>query len=133
MNDNNINPDENEDKMSFEEYIKSDPNYVEPDDLPSSFLSEEDIQPNDVNMIMIPKFEPNFKLMIENYVEAISQCKNKSELREVAWRLLEVGINHGAMVERRDAMLEMIQNFEIDSKILSGEYVVEYIDGEDLD
>lgn len=134
MNDNNINPDENEDKMSYEEYIKSDPNYVEPDDLPSSFLSEEDVQPNDINVVIVPKFNPNFTLFVENLTERASYCKSKAELKSLFNESLEIGINHGIMLEKKDAMIQMIENFEINTKILSGEYGIEYYnENEDLD
>ncbi len=131
MDNKNVNPDnhdnENENKykgMTEEEYYASEPGYIS-SELPSNFLSEEDTQPMDVNIIALPNYDPNYNLIVENFLQYASECKNKEELFNVLSQLFELGIHHGMVIEKKESLLAQIDALEFETKILNGEIEVQ--------
>jgi len=116
--------------MTEDEYWASDPNN-KPDDLPSSFLSEEDV-PEDTNVVFIPNYDLNLPLILENYVEEISRCKTKQGIKEELLRLWHHAVHFGVYSEKMNKLQQDIDEMQFEIALMNGEVEIEYLEDEDI-
>lgn len=110
--------------MSEEEYYASEP--PEDQDLPSTFLSEEDL-PGDTNVLIIPNYKINLDLILDGYVEMLTRAKTKDELHNVLEHIWYHAEEHGRISERLDKIQMDFEMLEIDSLLKQG-YGIELVD-----
>lgn len=132
MDNNNVNPEnhennEEEQKMTYEQYLQGEPNY-QSNEMPSTFLSDEDKRPSDVNIIVLPKYDPNYELIIENYLQYASECKNKQDLYNILVELFELGVHHGMVLEKKETLMAQIESLEFETQLLNGDIEIQIID-----
>lgn len=122
MDKNNNHENEDGKKMTEEEYLKSDPEYNEIDDkmeeesndLPSTFLMEEKDYASDLNVFIMPKYDLNVDLIIENYLEAIVNSSTKSSIKTLLKGMWQEAKIDGIMSER-------ISRFQAEAQIMEAE------------
>ncbi|MBX4152219.1 hypothetical protein [Paenibacillus lautus] len=113
--------------MNYEEYMKGE--LPEDKDLPSSFLSDEDL-PGNINVIIIPDYKINLDLILDTCVEQCSKAKTKEELKQYLQVLWNHAATHGSLSERLNKLQEDVDTLQFDLMYMNG-YDIEYIDGED--
>lgn len=96
--------------MNYEEYMSGEP---ENNDLPSSFLSEEDLG-RETNVMILPNLKIDLDLKIANYVDAISECKTKSEIEELLLILWEEAATFGSVSEKLSKLQDDFENLHFD-------------------
>lgn len=109
--------------LTEDEYMQGQP--PEENDLPSTFLSEEDIA-DSTNVIMIPNYKPNVDLILDNYVEQIIKVRNKTHLKETLMTIWDHASFHGAISERLDKLQADIEDLEIDMLSMAG-YEIDFV------
>ncbi|MFI2856809.1 hypothetical protein ACH6EH_06685 [Paenibacillus sp. JSM ZJ436] len=114
--------------MDYDEYMQSEPQ-EENNDLPSSFLSDEDL-PGDTNVVIIPNYKINLDLTLDTYVEQITKAKTKDELKHYLYALWDHAASHGAISERLDRLQMEVEGLQYDLLLQNG-YEIEFIDGEE--
>lgn len=110
--------------MTPEEYFASEP--PEDNDLPSTFLSDEDIA-DLTNVVMIPNYKINIDLILDNYVDQIAKVKNKKHLKDALMSIWYHAASHGAISERLDKLQSDVEGLQFDILSMSG-YDIEIID-----
>lgn len=100
----------------------------DPQGLPSSFLSEEDIA-TETNIIMIPNLKIDLDLQIENYLALISKLKTKKELKSALFQIWNHAETHGAIMERIDKLQTDVEMLQYDLGVL--DFEIELVDDED--
>lgn len=118
--------------MSEEEYWQTNKEY-EPDDqdLPSSFLSDEDL-PGNTNVIIIPNYKINLDLVLDSYVEMLTKAKTKSDLRNILERIWYHAEKHGQLTEKLDKIQIDIEILQMDL-LMDQVYEVEFADDDEDD
>src|ERR1051326_1869393 len=123
MDEKNSNSEEEKnEKMTKEEYLRGEPDYVEPsEDLPSSFLSEEN-QADQINLVFIPNYKPNISLILDNYIEEIVQAKTRSELKDKLYQVFEHGASQGALIDRIEKLQMEIEDVQASYDAMTKDY-----------
>ncbi|MNK45787.1 hypothetical protein D3C87_645580 [compost metagenome] len=98
-------------------------------DLPSTFLSDEDL-PSNTNVVIIPNYKPNIDLIIDNYVNEVIKAKNKIQLKDILMGIWNHASTHGALSERLDKLQTDVEMLQIDLLMDQG-YEIEFIDGDE--
>jgi hypothetical protein len=116
--------------LSEEEYWESNKEYEsqENQELPSTFMSEEDIA-TDTNVIIIPSLKFNLDLQLDNYVETISKIKTKDQLKYALLQVWEYAMNHGALTERMDKLQMDIEMLQMDMGLI--DFEIEIVDNDE--
>lgn len=108
--------------MSEEEYWETNKQYESDDeDLPSTFLSEEDL-PGDTNVIIIPNYKFNLELILGNYIEMIVKAKTKKDLQNILEDIWDQAEKHGRLVEKLDKLQYDIEMLQFDLLNDQGEF-----------
>lgn len=115
--------------VTADEYFASEP--PEEQDLPSSFLSDEDL-PGETNVLVIPNYKPNVDLILDNYVEYCAKAKTKDELKQCLFALWDQATAHGALSERLDKLQCDVEMLQIDLMNMNG-YQIEYVDDDEIE
>lgn len=119
--------------MSEDEYYASEPG-GDPRDLPSTFLSDEDIA-TDTNVIIVPNMKINLNLILDNYVEVLCKEKTKDELKFELMKLWGHASSHGALAERLDKLTMEVDMLQMDIDAMNDGYTfeIELVDGDGED
>ncbi|MWV44959.1 hypothetical protein GRF59_15155 [Paenibacillus sp. HJL G12] len=115
--------------MTEAEYLQGEPENEPDNDLPSAFLSDEDL-PSNTNVVIIPSYKPNIELILDNYVDQVIKVKNKVQLKEALSSIWNHAAYHGAISERLDKLQDDVEMLQIDLLSMAG-YEIEFIDGDE--
>ncbi|MNH66544.1 hypothetical protein D3C73_185770 [compost metagenome] len=116
--------------LTEEEYWETNKEFESEDqDLPSTFLSEEDL-PGDTNVLIIPNYKINLDLILDGYVEMLTRSKTKVDLRDVLERIWFHAEKHGALTERLDKLQMDVEMLKFDLMMDAG-CDPEFIDDEE--
>lgn len=110
--------------MTEDEYMQGE--QPEDNDLPSTFLSEEDIA-DSTNIVMIPNYKPNIDLILDNYVEQIIKVRNKSRLKDALMTIWDHASSHGRISERLDKLQMDVEMLRFDMLSMAG-YEIEIVE-----
>lgn len=96
--------------LNYEEYMAGEP---ENNDLPSTFLSDEDMG-RETNVMILPNLNINLDLKVQNYTEMISKCKTKTQIENVLHMFWDEASSYGALSEKIDRLQDDFESIHFD-------------------
>lgn len=96
--------------MNRDEYMAGEP---ENNDLPSTFLSNEDIG-RETNVMILPNLNINLDLKVHNYTEIISKCKTKTQIENILHMFWDEASSYGALSEKIDRLQDDFESIHFD-------------------
>ncbi|WP_440110334.1 hypothetical protein [Paenibacillus sp. QZ-Y1] len=111
--------------MTEDEYWRTNGDFQDDDDLPSSFLSNEDIGA-ETNVIILPNLNIDIDLVIANYVNVISKTKSKNDLHIILHQVWQHASHHSSLMDRIGQLQTEVEMLRFD--IEGFDYDIEFID-----